>query len=288
MSAAVVSASRHVGIQLLLAFALVVPFAATVGQYWDSGFFRQSVGFPILFWPGAQWRWTIPMNVTAMVVLFGTTYLAGIGLLLHRRTLGIVIFAGIGALIAAKVVGAAVNRVTGWRELQVVSSMDLAGKVNKLILAQWHNPIWEEVVFRGIPLLCLTLLVKKWPHARRAGTWCYFLLPSLVFAEYHVPGHGYSRLPDTFLLSLIFAWLALRYGFSAVMVLHYIFDAVIVLSLGKMKNIRTDEVRWLADHFGLLNSMFTLAGFAVVCVMIVLSVRYLWRSGRSALTTGAA
>ncbi len=275
---AVAAASEHVSVQLLLAFALIVPFAATVGQYWDSGFLRQSAGFPILFWPGAEWHWAIPMNVTAMVVLFGSTYLAGIGLLFRRRTLGTVIFAGLGALIAAKLVGAAVNHVTGWRELQVVGSMDLAGKVNKLILAQWHNPIWEEVVFRGIPLLCYAFLVKKWPHAKKAGMWCYFLLPSLVVAAYHVPGHGYSRLPDTFLLSLIFAWLALRYGFSAVMVLHYIFDAVIVLSLGKLKNIPTNEVRWLADHFGLLNSMFTLAGMAVVCVTIILSVRHLWRS----------
>jgi membrane protease YdiL (CAAX protease family) len=159
--------------------------------------------------------------------------------------------------------------------------MDLSGKANRLILSQWHNPIWEEVVFRGIPLLCLAFLVKKSPRARRVGTWCYFLVPSLVFAAYHVPGHGYSRIADTFVLSLIFAWLALRYGFCAVMVLHYIFDAVIVLSLGKLKNIRTDEVRWLADHFGILNSMFSVALIAILSLMIILVVRHQWRARKT-------
>lgn len=275
---AAAAASEHVSIQLLLAFALILPFAATVGQYWNSGFFLQSVGFQILFWPGATWHWAVPMNVTVAVALFGSSYLAGIGWLFHRRALGKVIFAGIGALIAANLLGTAVNHFTGWRELQVVSSMDLAGKVNRLILSLWHNPIWEEVVFRGIPLLCYASLVQKSPRAKRIGTWCYFLVPSLVFAAYHVPGHGYSRIPDTFVLSLTFAWLALRYGFCAVMVLHYIFDAVMVLSLGKLKNIRTDEVRWLADHFGILNSMMSVAMLAILALMIILTVRHLWRA----------
>jgi hypothetical protein len=217
------------------------------------------------------------MNVAVIVALFGSSYLAGIVWLFHRRTLGGVIFAGIGALIAAKLVGTAVSHFTGWRALQAVGSMDLSGKVNRLILSQWHNPIWEELVFRGIPLLCYAFLVKKSPRARRAGTWCYFLVPSLVFDAYHVPGHGYSRLPDTFLLGLAFAWLALHYGFCAVMVLHYCFDAVIVLSLGKLKNVGTDEVRWLADHFTVLNSVFSAAVIAILCLMIILSVRHRWR-----------
>jgi len=279
LAAAAIAVSGHPGIQLLLALALIMPLVATVGQYWSSGFFRQTVGFDILFWPGAKWHWAIPMNAAVIVALFGSSYLAGIGWLVHRRTLGKVIFTGIGALIAANVVGSAVNYLTGWRELQVVSSMDLAGKANKLILSLWHNPIWEEAVFRGIPLLCYALLVKTAPRARRAGTWCYYLVPSIVFAAYHVPGHGCSRIADTLVLSLAFAWLALRYGFCAAMVLHYSFDAVMVLSLAKLKSIPRDEVRWLADHFGILNSTFSVAGMAVLSVMIVLIARHLWRAG---------
>jgi Type II CAAX prenyl endopeptidase Rce1-like len=278
VAVAAVAASKHVAIQIPLALALIVPLVATIGQYWTSGFFRQSVGVDVLFWPTGKWHWAIPMNVTAIVAVLGSSYLLGIGWLLHRRTLGSVIFAGIGALIVAQLLGSAVNHFTGWRELQIASSMDMAGKANRLILALWHNPIWEEVVFRGIPLLCYSFFAKKAPPARKVATWCYFLIPSLVFAAYHVPGHGYSRITDSFLLGLVFAWLALRYGFCAVMVLHYIFDALLILSLGKFKNIPTDEVRWLADRFGILNSTFFLTSMAVLCLMIVLFVRHLWRA----------
>ena len=217
------------------------------------------------------------MNVTVIVALFGLSYIVGIGWLFHRRTLGNVIIAGIGALIVAQLLGNAVNHFTGWRELQDVSSMDLIGKANRAILSLWHNPIWEEVVFRGIPLLCLTFLGKKWPRSKRVGRWCYFLVPSIVFAAYHVPGHGYSRITDTFVLGLMFAWLALRYSFCFVMVLHYIYDALMVRSLGKLKNIPAGEVRWLADHAGILNTVFSVAVLAVLSLMIILFVRHQWR-----------
>jgi hypothetical protein len=74
----------------------------------------------------------------------------------------------------------------------------------------------------------------------------------LAAAAYHVPGHGYSRIADTLVLSVIFAWIALRHGFGAVIVLHCIFDTLMVLSLGKFKNIPKGEVQWLANHFGAL------------------------------------
>jgi hypothetical protein len=245
---------QDVSVQLVLTFALILPLVATVGQYWSSGFFRQTVGFDILFWPGARWHWAIPMNVALIVAFFGLSYVAGIGWLLHRRILGTVIFAGIGALIVARLLETAVSHFTGWRELQVVGSMDLGGESEQTIMALWHNPIWEEVVFRGFPLLAYTVLVKKRPQSMKPGLWCYYLVPAIAFAAYHVPGHGYSRIADTFVLSLAFSWLALRYGFCSVMVLHYIFDALMVLSLGTLKNIPRDEVRWLADHAAILNT----------------------------------
>jgi len=269
-------AAEHAGIQVAVAFALLLPLAATIGQYWNSGFFGQTVRVLVLFWPGVEWQWAIPLNAALIVAFFGTTYLAGIALLFRRRTLGKVALAGAGALIVANLLGAAVNRFTGWRELQQLGSMDFTGKANRAILAQWHNPIWEEVVFRGIPLVCMALVIRKWPRAKAAATWCYFLIPSLVFAAYHVPGHGYSRVADTFSLSLIFAWLALRYGFSSVMVLHYVYDAVSVLSFGKLANIPRTEVQWLADNFTILNSSFSLSMLAAILLALILSLRYRW------------
>lgn len=268
------AASGNAGVQLLLSFALLLPLAATIGQYWNSGFFRQTVALEILFWPGAEWHWAVPMNVALIVALFGASYAGGIGWLFRRRTLCAVMAVGVGALIAAKLLGGAVNHFTGWRELETMGSMDLAGKANRAILSLWHNPIWEELVFRGIPLLVLAFVVKKWPRAKKPATWGYFLVPSLIFAAYHVPGHGYSRVADTFFLSLIFGWLALRYGFCSVMVVHYIYDAMMILSFGKLKNIPREEVRWLADNFGTLNTLFSLAMLGTVCLVVILFVRY--------------
>jgi hypothetical protein len=267
-----------VSVQLLLSVALILPFVATVGQYWTSGFFRQTVGVDILFWPGAGWRWGVPMNVTPVVAVFGAAYIGGIAWLVHRRALGPVILAGIGTMIAASLAGRGVNHFTGWTELQAIGSMDLGGRVNRAIFALWHNPIWEEVAFRGLPLLAYTALVKRRPRLARPGRWCYFLVPAVAFAAYHVPGHGYSRVTDTFVLSLAFSWLALRYGFCSVVVLHDIFDAMMILSLATMQSIPKGDIHWLSDHDGILNTSFSAAALAACVLVIVLFVRHLWKT----------
>jgi hypothetical protein len=162
----------------------------------------------------------------------------------------------------------------GWRELQVVREMDLTGKANRAIFSFWHNPVWEEVVFRGIPLTLLVLVRRRIPRAARVALWAYYLVPSVAFAEYHVPGHGPSRIVDTFILSLVFEWMALRYTFFAPLVLHYIFDAFMVLSIGRMPNIPRNEVVWLADHFTALNSTWSIAMLLwLVAIPVVLGIR---------------
>ena len=85
------------------------------------------------------------------------------------------------------------------------------------------------------------------------------IVPSVIFAWYHVPGHGPSRLVDTLILSLVFAWMARRYTFFAPLVMHYVFDAVMTMSLGKMPNIPASEVTWIAAHSTALNSAWTIA-----------------------------
>jgi hypothetical protein len=272
------AALGSVSVQLFLSFALILPFVATVGQYWASGFFRQTVGVDILFWPGAGWHWAIPMSVALVVAVFSAAYIGGIAWLVHRRTLGAVILAGIGTMIAASLAGRGVNHVTGWKELQAIGSMGLGGRVDRAILALWHNPIWEEVVFRGLPLLAYTALIKRRPRSVRLGRWCYFLVPAVAFAAYHVPGHGYSRITDTFVLSLAFSWLVLRYGFCSVVVLHDIFDTMMILSLATMQSIPKGDIRWLSDHAGVLNTSFSTAALAACVLVIVLFVRHLWKT----------
>jgi hypothetical protein len=262
------SACRHRAVQAPLAFALLIPLAATAGQFQASGFWRLSIPVDIFFWPGAASHWAPHLSAAVVMAMIGGLYVAGIVQLYRRRTLGIVVVAGIGAVIAAQLFGASVNRLTGWRELQVLSSMNLAGKVNRYLFAQWHNPLWEEIVFRGIPLLAYVGLVRKAP---RAAAWCYFLAPSLACAAYHVPGHGYSRVADTVLLSLVFAWLALRYSFWAALVLHSVLDAIWVLGLGHARYVPAAEVRWLADTFGLWNTAWSLSILAALAALAILT-----------------
>ncbi len=200
------------------------------------------------------------------------SYLAGIGWMLRKRTLSVVVLWSICALVVANLAASGLNSLTGWRELQVISSMDLAGKANRAIFSLWHNPAWEELVFRGAPLLLLLLVRKNIPRAAGWALWGFYLVPSAVFAAYHVPGHGPSRLVDTFVLSLAFAWMTLRFTFFAPLVMHYIFDALMTLSLGKMPNIPRTEVAWLADHQTVLNSTWTLTLLAWLMMIPVMFI----------------
>ena len=127
-------------------------------------------------------------------------------------------------------------------------------------------------------------LAKRLP---RAAWWCYFLVPSAFFAAYHVPGHGYSRVVDTFILSVIFAWLALRYGFWSVLVLHWVFDAVSVLSIRKW-GAPPGEVRWLADHSGALNTTFALAMMGALALALYQASRFAILNRKSGLSRSAA
>jgi hypothetical protein len=268
LRASVTSAAEHRGVQALMALALLVPLVGTVGQYWTSGFWRHNIGVLVLFWPFAQWHWAVSMNAAVAMGAIAVLYVRGIERLWRARTLAAVMAVGVGGMIVAQLAGNAVNHFTGWRELAPLGSFDFAGRVNRAIFAQWHNPVWEEIVFRGLPLLAYAWLAKRRPTAAK---WGYLILPSIVFAAYHVPGHGYSRITDTLVMSVIFAWLVLRYGFWSVLVLHCVFDAVSVLGLGKRAPL--DEVRWLAEYFGALNTTFTLSMLGAIALAFLLTLR---------------
>lgn len=243
---------------------LMTPLVATIGQFWSTGFLSQRASVALLFWPGAKWSWTVQMYGWIIMGIFIVTYLWGIGWMLRRRTLGKVILWGIAVMIVANILGSAVNYLTGWKELQQMDSMNLAGKVNRAILASWHNPLWEEIVFRGLPLLIIIPIRKRLPKHKKIIEWCYMIIPSVVMAIYHIPGHGPSRIVDTIILAVAFAWLTLRFSFFAPMVLHYIFDITIIISLGTMKNVPLKEARWLVDNAPLLNTAWSISILALL------------------------
>jgi hypothetical protein len=261
-------ALEHRWVQLPIAAALTVPAVATVGQYAASGYWGQASRVDLLVWPGVATRWALSMPVWLSMGAMLALYAMGVGWLFRRRTLSTVVLTGVLALIVANVAATSLNSLTGWRELQSASTMDLAGKANRAIFAMWHNPVWEELVFRGMPLALLLPVRRTMPRADPIATWCYYLLPALAFAAYHVPGHGPSRLVDTFILSLVFSWLALRFTFFAPLVLHYVFDAMMTLSLGKMPGIPRPEVSWLAAKATALNSAWSVA---VLCWLLAIA-----------------
>ena len=279
------SALAHPIVLAILAAALLVPLVATVGQYWASGFWGQSAGVLVLFWPGLDWRWAPKMPVWLGMGAMLASYVAGIAWMVRRRTLSFVVLCALGGMIVAQLAAAPVNHLAGWKELQSLSSMALAGLANRLIFAHWQNPAWEELVFRGFPLVFLFAARRALGRDARWAVWSYYLVPAAVFALYHVPGHGPSRLVDTVILSLVFSWMARRYTFFAPLVMHYVFDAVSTLSLGKMRGIPAQEVAWLGDHFTALNSTWTILMLMWMAVGVVLALvgRY-----RARETPGAA
>ncbi len=266
------SALAHPVVLVTLAAALLVPLVATAGQYWSAGYWGQTAGVAILFWPGADWRWTVKMPVWLSMGAMMASYVAGIAWMVRRRTLSIAALAVLGGMVVANLAATGVNRLTGWRELQGLSSLATAGIANRLIFAHWHNPAWEELVFRGIPLVFLFAVRKSLGREARWAVWAYYLVPSVIFALYHVPGHGPSRLLDTFILSLVFGWMALRYSFFAPLVMHYVLDAVSTLSLGRMRGIPAQEVAWLGDHFTVLNSTWSILMLAWMGTVVVIAV----------------
>ena len=259
--------------QAFLATTFLVPLVATLGQFASSGFLMGNAPFLLIFWPGAEVRWAPSAPVWLTMGAMGASYLAGIWYLLRRRTLGKVVLWSIAAVIVANVIGSAVNRLTGWRELQTVASMALAGKVNAMIFSLWQNPIWEEIVFRGIPLLILLMIRKRWSGLTRWLEWGYIILPNIIFALYHIPGHGPSRIVDTLILGCGLSWLALRFTLFAPIVVHYLLDAMMVVSLSTLPNIPGDEIGWLVRNKEVLNSSWSLAVLgAVICPLVIISV----------------
>jgi hypothetical protein len=271
-SASLQSALKHRAVQGVLTAALLVPLVATAGQCWSSGYWGRSAGAALLFWPGVEWRWTVKMPVWLSMGAMMASYVAGIAWMVRRRTLSAVVLSALGGLIVAGLVAAGFNRLTGWREMQSIASIAVAGIANRLIFAHWHNPAWEELVFRGIPLVLLLAVRRTLGPGARWPLWAYYLVPAVVFAAYHVPGHGPSRILDTLILSVVFSWMALRYSFFAPLVMHYVLDAVSTLSLGRMPGIPTQEVAWLADHFTLLNSTWTVLMMTWMATVAVFAV----------------
>jgi hypothetical protein len=269
------------------AIILMFPLIGTIGQFFNTGYFGKTVPILLLFWPGTDFKVTIQIFVWLFMGLVFISYLGGIGYMLQKRTLGKVILFTILFFIVSIILRNFLTSIFGLHESPMP---DLTGKANAAILAQWHNPIWEEIVFRGIPLLIL-LAVEKYITKKRtlAGVLIYLIVPSVIFGFYHIPGHGMIRLFDTIIVGAGFAWLALEYTFFAPVVMHYIADAMIVLNLTKIPTVQPTEVPWLLHYGPSLNSfssMLLLFMFILIPVLLVYYFLKIRKSVKTEIATG--
>lgn len=250
---------------------LLLPVIASVGQFIDTGFLPGKIPLLLFFWPGSGISIHIHLFVWLFMGLVFLSYLAGIIYLIRARSLAKVIMITVFTFIVAGIIRIVIQSITGWKETPI---SEINGNINEIIISLWHNPIWEEIVFRGIPLLILMIVEKYIEKQRRAVyVMLYMIIPSIACGLYHIPGHGMIRFFDTIFLSIAFSWMALRYTLFAPIVMHYIADAMLVMNLDKLP-LKLPGDSWLAVYGNSLNSLFTLLFLLFIIAIPFLLFRY--------------
>lgn len=274
--------AENIYFQLTGVIILLFPLVATIGQFVYSGYYQRIVPVLLFYWPGSEVNYSGHVPVWLILTLFFLSYLAGILWLLKQRNLGKVITFTILIFIAATLLKNGLSSVFGMTEKGLP---DVAGKANAVILSLWHNPIWEEIFFRGIPLLML-LAVEKYCTRKRTltGILIYCIVPSVICGLYHIPGHGLIRFFDTLLIGIGFSLLALKYTFFAPVVMHYIADAMLVMNINKIKSIQPSEVEWIIHYGRTLNTFSSLFLLLLILLIPVLMVFYYRRIKKTAMS----
>jgi hypothetical protein len=262
--------------QLSFVVILLVPLIATLGQYLHTGFILETTPVPLLFWPGVNGHVSPNIPVWFAMGIMMVSYAVSIGYLADKRNLGKVVMFGFIVAILSTGFTSIINSFTGWEDTQNVTNVITAGQANIAIFSLWHNPVWEEIVFRGIPLLILFVIQKN--TNPKISFWAkvgYLVLPSILLAFYHLPNHGPARIADTFILGLFFSWTALRFSFFAPLILHYYFDNNMIANFGNILNIPEEEISWLVNNHALLNSISSIGMLFLAILIPMLAFWYL-------------
>jgi Zn-dependent protease with chaperone function len=251
----------------------MMPLVATLGQYLYCGFITSRNRFLILFWPGVHCEFSVLLPVWLSFGLMGISYVVGILLLYKKRELSKVFFCGISTVVIADLLEALVNHYTGLKEMETINGINLSGKVNMVIFASWQNPLWEEVVFRGIPLIILYYVSKRISKKMYSYSKAiYIIVPSIMCVIYHMPNHGPARIVDTFIIAVVFSYLDLKYSFFASLILHYMYDSEIIINMGKMKGVPLNEVYWLNKNYHTLNTIFSLWILSFIALILLIAI----------------
>lgn len=261
-------------LQFLIAIIFIIPLIGTIGQYITSGFIFNTESLELLYWPGCNQSLDIFLPVYISFGAMAISYVYGIVYMCRKNNFLKVVLISFGGLFLSQLIGDIINYFIGIKDMQNINSMDLNGLANKAIFANWYNPLWEEVFFTGIPLFFYCFLTKgKSSKVKFMGKALYFILPSILCSIYHIPNHGQARIVDTFFTHVLLEYIALGFSFFANLVMHYIFDSIIVLSLYKYNNIPQSEIKWLVDNSGNLNTIMSILVIVFALSVIFIVVR---------------
>ena len=261
----------NTSVMLIIVAMLLIPPIATVSQFISSSFINNKIPVLLFFWPGSQINVSVNMPVWLITGIILAIYGAGIIYLFKRRTLGETAIVIVLSFVASGLIGRITGLLTGLSEKQMP---DLTGKANACILSLWHNPVWEEAIFRGIPLMLLLLSDHITGKRTKTGVALYFIIPAVAFGFYHIPGHGFYRFPDTLILSLVFSWITLKYSFFAAIVMHCYADAMMVSNLARVPSVQASEIPWLMNNYNTLNSLTALTFLFLILLIPALWIHY--------------
>lgn len=269
-----VSVCENSVLQLIMAAIFSIPLLVTLGQYISSNFIFEKSYIHLLFWPGYDKSLSINIYVWLSFGAMALSYVYGIYYMCKKRIFIKVFFISCISLFLAQMLGNIINSFIGIKELQNINSMNFDGLINRMIFAQWHNPVWEEIFFTGIPLILYVELIKdKSGRLKNIGKLIYFIVPSIICSIYHIPNHGAARIVDTFFIHVMFEYIALKFSFFANLVMHYIFDAIIVVSIYKFNNVSYEEIKWLYDNSAMINTTMSILFLLFIFILICLFVR---------------
>lgn len=124
-----------------------------------------------------------------------------------------------------------------------------------------HAGFWEEALFRAVPLAGM-LLIGKRLHKEKLFLILGLILQLLIFGAGHAnyaAQPSYARVVELIIPSLLFAYLFLRFGLLTAIILHFVFDAVLM-----------SMPIWVSNDSSLLFSKILLVIFFFIPVWIVL------------------
>lgn len=266
---AIIELPRNLLFQGIMVIIFIIPAIETIGQYIGSGYIWSKEGFPIIFWPGTKVEIFYSTYVWVSMSIMIASYIFGIMYLIKKKKFGIVTIVGIiGVFVIAGIVYNLTNKLSNAMVHRVLQGMSSSNSADRNLFSSWSNPLWEEIVFRGIPLAFLLFLKKRLSVKKyKIAVILYFLIPSVMFSIYHIPNHGIVRVPDTFITGLILAYLALNYSLFAPLIIHYLFDARDVIDILDDRNIPRQQVVWLAQNSEILNKIYYGCFFSLIIVI---------------------